>query len=296
MKRLVVYANPTYDVMGDKVRPGGPGLYAAVGAAALGYRVRVYGAVGGDGHAAIKAYVDSGVGFEKLEFHVDERTTRFRIEYVGDERRMEVLEMGPRLSIVEPRDPRIVSPVLGEIPRHYLRELLEGAYVDVQGFVRVRQPGPLRLARGACNGLPWDSGPRALHGDVNELMVCFDAGSAAALSAALRGLAERGVEVLASMGYRGLLLYTRREVYHVDAWGPRAQDPTGMGDVLLAAYAAAREEGYTPVDAARVAVVACGFRAEGKEAKQSDVEEHLHEVRVRRLAPGSDEELLGGQG
>ena len=293
MKRLVVYANPTYDVVGDEVRAGGPGLYAALGAAAMGYTVRVYGAVGGDGHGVIRAYVERRIGFEKLEFHVDERTTRFRLEYVDGERRMEVLEVGPRLSIVEPREPRIVSPVLGELPKGYLGELFEGAYVDVQGFVRVRGRGPLRLERGACNTLPWDREPRALHGDVGELATCFAAGGAA-LAAVLRRLSSRGVEVLATMGYRGLVLYAGGEAYHVDAWGPRASDPTGMGDVLLAAYAAAREEGFSPLDAVRVAVVACGLRASGEEVRRDRVEEHVHEVRVRRLEAGADERLLGG--
>ncbi len=290
MKKLVIYANPTYDVIEGVVRVGGPGLYAVRGARIHGYEVAVYGAVGRDGHRAILEYRRVGVRFEKLVFNVDEFTTRFRIEYDGDRRRMVVEEPGPLITYVEERHPRVVSPVLGELPSSVLRRLVRGAYLDVQGVVRRRSRGPLQLVEGACRSvLDEDALPRAIHGDIDELRVCLGSGALEQL----RSLTASGVEVLASMGYRGLILAYDEKVYRVYAWGPRSPNPTGMGDVLLAAYAAGRESGLDPLEAVKHAVVACGLWAEGREPSGDDVERHVGEVRIENVTWSDVEALLG---
>ncbi len=290
MKRLVVYANPTYDVIGGSIRVGGPAYYAVMGARVYGYEVAVYGAVGRDGHRAIVEYRRVGVRFEKLVFNVDEATTRFRIEYEGDRRTLFVEEPGPVLAHVEERRPRIVSPVLGELPRSTLQRLVGGAYLDVQGLVRRRARGVVEYVEGACLWLlEADNKPRAIHGDTGEIRACF----AGRVGEAVRRLSREGVELIITMGYRGLLIANGDEVYRVGAWGPKSPDPTGMGDVFLAAYAAGREEGLEPLDAARRAAIACGLRAAGLTPKDEEIEKHEREVRVERVSWDTVGELLG---
>lgn len=289
MKRLVVYANPTYDVIGESVRVGGPGLYAAFGAHIHGYEVAVYGAVGKDGHRAVIEYRRRGVRFEKLVFNVDVYTTRFRIEYHDDKRVMHVEEVGPMLTHVEERTPRIVAPVLGEIPRSVMKRLVKDSYLDIQGVVRSRSRGPLRLVKGACHEVLSDVLPRAIHGDINETGICFGE----KVVEEVKRLSREGVELLITMGYRGLILIYNDIAYFVASWGPKSSDPTGMGDTFLAAYAAGREDGLEPLEAVRYAVVTCGIRASGGMPSREEVERHVDEVKVSRIDWDTVSKLLG---
>ncbi len=292
--KLHVYANPTYDVIGGEVRVGGPALYASLAGRILGFRVYVYGAVGSDGHRALRVYASRGVRFGLIRFDLDSKTTRFKIEYVDGERRMVVEEPGPLYTSELDVEPRVVAPVLREFPRSLLPRLARRAYLDVQGLVRVRERGPLRYERGACSG-DWIHAPSAIHGDAAELSTCLGAGGDALVEKLLE-VSRAGVEVLATMGYRGLLLFEDGRVYRVKAWGPRTDDPTGMGDVLLSSYAYARNLGYDALTAARIAVVVCGYHAmrsyeargiEGVESEARRVEAiRVDEVEAARMLQG----------
>ncbi|AEM39354.1 hypothetical protein Pyrfu_1496 [Pyrolobus fumarii 1A] len=258
--RLHVYANPTLDVKGSRIEAGGPAIYAAIAGRILGFTVYVYGGVGRDGHRVIAEYVRRGVRFGKLIFSLDDETTRFHIEYRGDKREMIVESLGPLVRSTPIREPRIVSPVLREYPKPLLDQLLSDAFVDIQGLVRERRVGPLRLVKGACQEFNL-SKAKALHGDIDEMIVCFNDSLEAVLEK-LSELTGEGVEILLSMGYRGLLLGYDGVWWHVRAWGPRATDPTGMGDVLTSSYAYARYIlGLEPIEAAKLAVVTCGLHA-----------------------------------
>ncbi len=282
--KLHVYANPTYDVVKGETRVGGPALYASLAGRILGFRVYVYGAVGVDGHHALRFYASKGVRFGLVRFDLDSKTTRFRIEYVGEERRMVVEEPGPLYTSEVDVEPRVIAPVLREIPRGLLSRLARRAYLDVQGLVRVRERGVLRYERGACNE-EWLYAASAFHGDAAEIGTCLGVEGEALLEKLLE-ISRAGVEILASMGYRGLLLFEDGKVYRVSAWGPRTSDPTGMGDVLLSSYAFARNLGYDALTAARMAVVVCGYHAMRRYEARSveDIEREARGVRADHMS------------
>src|SRR4029077_16910556 len=80
-----------------EVRPGGSALYSSLAAAYFGARVSVFSSVGRDYPSRILTLISSlGVditGVRKFNGH----TTRFRISYKGDSRRLKLVNPGQNL-------------------------------------------------------------------------------------------------------------------------------------------------------------------------------------------------------
>ncbi len=276
-RELHVYSNPTIDVIGGGARAGGPGLYAALAARILGFEARVYGAIGGDGAWVLEEYTKRGARIGSVQMHLDDKTTRMRIEYRGPGRLILVEELGPLINTIPARSPRMVSPVIGEFEANLLHVLARGAFVDVQGVVRVRKRGLLELTHNPiCARLLEDA--KLVHGDARELGACTNSSSIPEMLEKLVTVSYK-VSIVLSLGYRGALYLENGEVYHIPAWGPETTDPTGMGDVMLASMVYLNAyEGLSLLDAVRVATVVCGLHAEKRY-------EPIEPSKLEKLAP-----------
>ncbi len=99
--RIGVYGNLTLDELCQNgehlVRPGGSALYSSLAAAYLGARVSIFSSIGRDYPRNTLSSISSNLidlaGVKKF----DGLTTRFRISYSADSRRLEVVHPGQRL-------------------------------------------------------------------------------------------------------------------------------------------------------------------------------------------------------
>ncbi len=274
-----VYANPTIDIVKGEARAGGPGLYAALAASILGFSIRVYGAIGSDGFWVLEEYVRRGAKSGNIQVYLDEATTRMRLEYKGGRRIVFVESLGPRIESISVRTPRVIAPVIGEFSESVMRELSRGSSLDVQGLVRVREKSVVRLQGSSLCELTIRNA-LVVHGDLDELRACVNADTTPALISKLLVLSH-DTRVILSLGYRGALYFEEGEIYYVPAWGPRARDPTGMGDILLSsATYLATYTGLSMLDAVRVSTVVCGLHAQQRY-------DYMEQTLLEKLAPPS---------
>jgi sugar/nucleoside kinase (ribokinase family) len=210
------------------------------------------------------AEVDGGVLLPDLlalgvpvEWRPGAATSTFRLDYQGERRRTVIEALGETWSPDEATG--WVSDALGDaewvhvaplartdFPPETLAALADGRRLslDGQGLVRPGRVGELR---------PNADYDPALLRHLQVLKLAEE--EAAAVLDRIDGEHVRALgvpEVLVTLGPRGSIVFAEGGVERVQAIAVDA-DPTGAGDVFMAAYIAARSTGIAPVDAARSA-------------------------------------------
>ncbi len=247
---LAVIGSLSRDRIGGEERVGGGAYHAARGLRLLSARATIV-AKAAD-RSLVPPLVELGV---PVRFHDAATTTGFDLEYTGEERRLEVTEVGEPWSAAEAEGwvadalGRIrfvhVAPLLrSDFPAETLAVLARGRrlLLDGQGLVRRPQTGPLELDD--------DFDPELLR-HVSILKLAEEEARVVLPDVRLDSLAQLGVdEVLVTFGARGSLVYADGELERIPA-RPVDAEATGAGDVFCAAYLAGRAESYAPVAAAR---------------------------------------------
>jgi sugar/nucleoside kinase (ribokinase family) len=220
-------------VDGGPPRPGGAVFYAAEALRILGVPARMVA------KSAPANRVELGVETEWLPADV---TTAFAYSYDGDERTMEVLDVGDpwlpddvdgRLDGVEWL--HVGGLLRSDFPAETIEALARGRRLslDGQALVRPGRPGPLRL-----------------DGDVDPRILA---------PAQILTLSEEEADVLGdvplpevvvTLGSRGSILYAGEEEHRIEIDPVREVDPTGAGDAFAIGYLAARSAGEEPPAAA----------------------------------------------
>jgi sugar/nucleoside kinase (ribokinase family) len=180
-----------------------------------------------------------------------ESTATFEFEFHGEERRMQVIELGdvwrpPELTVLPSTRWVHVAPLFrGEFPVETIAALARRRRVsfDAQGLVRAPELGPLRLDA--------DYDPEILR----HLWVLKLADEEAEIVGDVTALGVK--EVLVTHGSRGSTVYCGGTREYVPA-RPLDVNATGAGDAFATAYIVGRNAGLGPVGAARraTAVVA----------------------------------------
>ncbi|MGH3001708.1 MAG: carbohydrate kinase family protein [Gaiellaceae bacterium] len=178
-------------------------------------------------------------------------TATFAFSYVGDRREMRVEALGDQWlpedipSLPSARWVHVAPLTRGEFPEPTLAALARRCRVsyDGQGLVRAPQLGPLQLDSNFDPAL------------LRHIWVLKLAEEEAEVIGDITALGVR--EVLVTRGSRGSTVHVGGRSELVRAH-PLPADPTGAGDVFMAAYVVARNSGFAPVGAARraTAVVA----------------------------------------
>jgi sugar/nucleoside kinase (ribokinase family) len=254
MRQLGVVGLVSLDrVDGGLPRLGGAPFYAAKALRLLGQPALI---------ATKIAPEDSGRGLHALGIPVYSRsaarTITFRIENDGDQRTMEIEELG------EPWAPQDVRGWLGDalrpadwvhagaltradFPAETLALLHRGRVISFegQGLVRPAEKGEVRVDS--------DYDPEVLR-HVDILKLSEQEADALGLGLDDRSLGSLGVpEIVVTLGSRGAVVFNDGLAEHVPARPVEARDPTGSGDKFMAAYLTYRRQRHSPRSAASLA-------------------------------------------
>ncbi|HZR91875.1 MAG TPA: PfkB family carbohydrate kinase [Gaiellaceae bacterium] len=255
MPRVAVAGNLSRDIVdGGPPRPGGCPVFAVQAFRLLGREgVIVTRCADADAPFFRPALAAAGASVAWLAAAT---TSGFALSYTGEERELGVTSLGetwrPQDARSLPGDVEWVHAaplVRSDFPAPALAALAAGRRLsfDGQGLVRVPALGPLRL------DAAYD--PELL-ASVTALKLSEQEARVLARGAFGPADARRlGVpEVLLTLGSRGAVVYARgRETPVPPARLVRGVETTGAGDAFMVAYAAARVDGRSPVEAAQAA-------------------------------------------
>jgi sugar/nucleoside kinase (ribokinase family) len=254
MRQLGVVGLVSLDrVDGGLPRLGGAPFYAAKALRLLGQPALI---------ATKIAPEDSGRGLHALGIPVyirpAARTITFRIENDGDQRSMEIEELGEPWTpedfrgwldnALRPADwVHAGALTRADFPADTLALLHRGRVLSFegQGLVRPAEKGEVRVDA--------DYDPEVLR-HVDILKLSEQEADALGLRLDDRSLASLGVaEIVVTLGSRGSVVFADGLAEHVPARPVEARDPTGSGDKFMAAYLTYRRQRHTPRSSARLA-------------------------------------------
>jgi sugar/nucleoside kinase (ribokinase family) len=243
--RIGVYGNLTLDELDQNgehlVRPGGSALYSSLAAAYLGARVSIFSSIGRDYPRKILSSIRSNLIDVAGVRTFDGLTTRFRISYSADSRRLEVVHPGQRLKpgrIIRSLQAFHLGPVFNEIGLDvltYARGHSEFLTFDVQGLLRTMgQDGFVRLVRKNVN--PFLSKCNLVKATEEEARVIAPAST---IVATARGLLRKGAQyAIITRGRLGSLLVKKYGgAFHIPSVPERrVVDLTGAGDIFIGSW------------------------------------------------------------
>lgn len=256
MPRLGVVGLVSLDrVDGGLPRLGGAPFYAAQALRLLGHPAVVATKVADEDRHRLNA-----LGLPVVAGRA-ERTIAFRIENREDGRLLALDELG---TVWTPEDARgwLGSALAGahwvhagaltraDFPAETLAALRRGRRLSLDGQALVR---PARKGEIALDA---DFDPEVLR-HVDVLKLSQEEADVLSLAPNERSLKTLGVpEIVVTLGSRGSIVYADGLAEHVSTRPVDAADPTGAGDMFLAAYASFRLRRHGPPSAARLATQA----------------------------------------
>jgi len=245
--KIGVYGNLTLDELDRNgkrlIRPGGSALYSSLAAAYLGARVSIFSNIGRDYPknllSSISSHLIDIAGVKKF----DGLTTRFRISYNADSRRLEVVHPGRKLKprhLLRSLQAIHLGPVFNELGLDtlaYARRHSEFLTLDVQGLLRTTgQDGFVRLARKNVN--PFLSKCNLVKATEEEARVMAPAST---IVATARGLLRKGAQyAIITRGRLGSLLVKKYGgAFRIPSVPERrVVDLTGAGDIFIGSWLA----------------------------------------------------------
>lgn len=287
--------NFTVDHVDGAKRPGGPGYYSSIALALLGAKVYVLGYAGEDYPLEVLEKVGE-IGVDLSLVSMDSPTTVFVLEYLDFEARtLRLLSRSPRIRVEEGYsklgnvEVSIVSPVAGEVSLEdleYIRSRTRVLAVDVQGFIRVIEPGGQVSYRWSTELLDGLSIADIIHVEEGESTSIGREPVEAALK-----LSEHTRIVALTMGPRGSIIAYDGVAYHIGVPKVYHGDETGAGDVYTAVLSYYYSLGYKPEDAATYATIAAGLKVLRSTRTmrwytKDEVERLAEEVPVKEVKPG----------
>ena len=246
---IILVGHVVKDLVGDGWRPGGGVTYGAAQARKLGFDVAVVTSCAGD--------IDPDAIVPGVEWRIvpSEQTTTFENRYEGSLRRQRVLAQATPLDLtsvpVAWRSAPIVliAPVLDEVS-----ELLPRELHTAQTFLGIGAQGWLRRVEDGIVRLNW-AAPTAmwLKGDAVFLSDEDVAG------ADIESWRPRVPLLVQTRGRYGATVWHEYGWHDIPAFEVDEVDPTGAGDVFMAAFAVRYRETGMSLEAGRFAAAAAAL-------------------------------------
>ncbi len=224
---------------------GGPPCYCGFTSRQFGFEVALATRVGKDIPPEFVRLLDQNkITIQQSQMTEDQSTTKFTIILEGHARKIVLQSKCAPVTSEEIQKMKVdcwlVSPVADEIPAEVLAAIKQNGgcrnfvMLDPQGYMRIiDRNGSVTLREKLELDL---SGIRAIKVDQEEL---------AALTAGLGGLEgmlalqSKGIEFVVSTSHQEIQLLHRRTQYWIKMRQLDAQDSTGAGDILSAAFCCA---------------------------------------------------------
>lgn len=248
------------DNRGTRMQLGGPPTYAALTARVMGLEAEAITKAGEDLPEEFKTQLrEMAIEVPSLK---ERKTTRFILDYRRGERKLVVEAICDKIT---PNDiPTtslevvLLSPIIGEVPRGTAYQLLsvETLALDPQGYLRdVGIDGRIYLK-------PWLdveilSAAKIYKSTVKELKMITGITNPLQALARLNRLGIK--EAIVTLGGRGALLSINEQAYEIPPYRVDVVDPTGAGDVFLAAYLSESLMGGEPTWCGAVATAAASL-------------------------------------
>lgn len=253
---FVAVGHVTLDRFGDRVRPGGTALYAAVTAHRLGLSAGIVTSHADD--FPLDA-IPPQIEVVTLEAPA---TTVFEYETAGDKRGMRVTSTARPLGSADvPSDwidaeLVLLAPVIAEVDPGLVEVFDEGSIAAaVQGWLRGL--GPV----GEVGGRPWTPPP----GLLERLQAIFlSEDDVRGQEAGLTEWIQRLPMAVVTAGAAGALLYVNGERFEIRPRPTRLVDPTGAGDVFAATFLVEYRREGDPWTAAAAATCAASLSVGGE--------------------------------
>ena len=243
--RIGVYGNLTLDEIDRNgkpmVRPGGSALYSSLAAAYLGARVSVISNVGRDYPRNVLSWINRlGIDVTGVK-KFDGYTTRFKISYGRNSRKLELIHPGRKLRPSgTPSSFQAIhlGPVFMEVGLdvlNYARRHSRFLSLDVQGLLRtLDRDGSVRLVRRRIG--PFLSKCNLVKATEGEARVMAPA--ATTLATARRLLHKGAQYVIITQGSSGSLLVRKEgDALHIPSVPEgKVVDLTGAGDIFIGSW------------------------------------------------------------
>jgi len=243
--RIGVFGNLTLDELSRSgkhvVRPGGSALYSSLAAAYLGATVSVFSNIGRDYPRNVLSLIKNrGIdasGVKKFEGD----TTRFRISYRSDSRKLELIHPGQKLKPIRiPSSLQAIhlGPVFLEVgldTLNYARRRSKFLSVDIQGLLRTEGPkGLVHLETKRID--PFLSKCNLVKATEDEARVIAPAPTI--VSTARRLLRKGAQYVIITRGRSGSIVVEKEgPALHLPSVPEsRVVDLTGAGDIFVAGW------------------------------------------------------------
>ena len=208
---------------------------------------------------------DPNLRFQNISGFADPLTTDDLVDVIAD-----VFHLGPLAA--------------GDIEPALFAELATRGAValDVQGLLRLRQPGQvvLQMASTIRNLVQH---ARILKADTEEAQLLTGCNST---RDALTELQSWGPsEILITDGSRGSNICSPEGIWEIPAYPPTdVVDPTGCGDTYLAGYVTARLKGLSPYQSAHIGALAASHKLEYTGPLQASFDELSEEITLKAEA------------
>lgn len=281
-----------------RVSLGGGASYGSIVLKSLGYSCELITKAGADFPAkfgkVLLRHAGVNVSDQKV---VNSKTTRYRIDRSGNERKLWLISRCRTLSKSDfthyfPPDKRpetvILNPVAGELPLELLQDLTTrfgNVIADSQGFVRNIAGSNSEISMNNGMNVSMLSGLAVLKADIDELK-------------AWTGLSDKDSAITVLSRYVRMILFTSgsdvvelykagKLVVRAFPFAIQAADTTGAGDILLASFGARYFETGNVDEALAFATCAASLAVRNKgilkaRLSKEEIEKNVKNVKIER--------------
>jgi len=253
MYDVVVIAHFSLDIIikngeNKTLRLGGPPLYGSIAAKRLGGRSGIVSKVGEDFRDEHFLFLSrNNIDISGIK-RCKGLTTRFRLEYKGEERTEFLMAKSERIEIQDISEQFldsqafIISPIVDEVPLETLKYIAKkgkgSIYLDPSGYIRsIASNGSGRIFltkwKDMADYLQYIDVLKASVSEIEVLTNCND------LKLAAKEIEDLGVKIVViTEGSKGSYIQYKGDFFHIPSIkSSNVVDVTGAGDVYISAFA-----------------------------------------------------------
>ena len=276
------------------IRLGGPPLYCSIAAQRLGGRPGIVSKVGEDFKEEYLLFLSrNDIDISGIK-RCKGLTTRFRLEYKGEERTEFLIAKSERIAIQDISEQflnsqaYIISPIVDEVPLETLKYIAEEGkgriYLDPSGYIRSiakNSSGRIFLTEWKNMG-DYLQNVDVLKASVSEIEILTNHND---LKLAAKEIEDLGVKVvIITEGSKGSYIHYKGEFFHIPSIkSSNVVDVTGAGDVYISAFALEFSKTKDVISSGAFATAAVSSKIQGPGVSALKTRNEIEELRTKLL-------------